>query len=71
MQWDPKVWELLFSFVFILIGSFTFHISSIISGTSVFREYPTQFSTLMTLTIGIILFGMSPVSFLLLGPYLE
>ena len=69
--WDPAVWELLFSFVFVLVGSLTFHISSLISGLSIFREYPSHFSTLMALTIGIVLFGISPISFFVLGPYLE
>jgi hypothetical protein len=70
-MWDPGFVEILFSFVFVLLGSLTFHISALISGVSIFRDLPPHLATAMALSVGIILFGISPLSFLTLGPYLQ
>lgn len=63
--------NILFTFVFVLVGSFTFHISALISGVSIFRDRTAQQATLISLTVGIVLLAISPFSFMILERAIE
>ena len=54
-----------FSAVFILIGSLAFHISALISGDNIYRELSTQEATLLSIVAGIVIFLLSPISFII------
>ena len=58
----------LFSIGFVLIGSLAFHISALVSGHDIYRDLPTQESTLLSIVAGIVIFLLSPISFIILQP---
>lgn len=60
--------NLLFSAVFVVMGSMSFHIASLISGFNVYRELSVHHSTLVTTAVGVVLFAVSPISFLIFFP---
>jgi hypothetical protein len=61
---DPTI-QFLFSAVFVLIGSLAFHISALVSGENIYRELSTQESTLLSIVVGIVIFLLSPISFII------
>jgi hypothetical protein len=60
--------EILFSTIFVLIGSLVFHLSSLISGFSLFRESPPQLALLGAMIAGLIVFIGSPIGFISFFP---
>lgn len=65
MEYSPQI---LFSTIFVLIGSIVFHLSSLVSGYSIFRELPSHLSALGAMVVGLILFLVSPIGFLSFFP---
>lgn len=62
---DLSIINLLFSAVFVLIGSLAFHISALVSGDDIYRDLPTQESALLSIVAGIVIFLLSPISFII------
>jgi hypothetical protein len=60
--------NILFSIGFILIGSLAFHIATLVSGHDIYRDLPTQESTLLSIVAGIVIFLLTPISFIILQP---
>jgi hypothetical protein len=58
----------LFSVVFVLIGSLAFHISALVSGENIYRDLPTLEATLLSTVAGIVIFLLSPISFIIFYP---
>jgi hypothetical protein len=56
--------KFLFSVVFVLIGSLAFHISALVSGENIYRDFPTIEATLLSTVAGIVIFLLSPISFI-------
>lgn len=63
---DSSTIQFLFSAVFVLIGSLAFHISALVSGHDIYRDLPTHESTLLSIVAGIVIFLLSPISFIIL-----
>jgi len=63
---DIPLINFLFSVAFILIGSLAFHISALISGHNIYRDFPPQESALLSIVVGIVIFLLSPISFIIL-----
>jgi len=57
--------NILFSVVFVLIGSLAFHISALVSGENIYRDLPTLEATLLSTVAGIVIFLLSPISFII------
>ena len=55
----------LFSGVFVLIGSLAFHISALISGHNIYRDISEIESTWLSMVAGIVIFLISPISFII------
>lgn len=55
----------LFSGVFVLIGSLAFHISALISGHNIYRDFSEIESTWLSMVAGIVIFLLSPISFII------
>lgn len=66
---DLSFIHFLFSVVFVLIGSLAFHTSALLSGEDIFRHFPTLEATLLSTVAGIVIFSLSPISFIILQPY--
>lgn len=58
--------KFLFSVAFILIGSLTFHISALVSGHNIYRDHSIQESSLLSIVVGIVIFLLSPISYIIL-----
>lgn len=58
--------KFLFSVAFILIGSLAFHISALISGHNIYRDLSIQESTLLSIVVGIVIFLLSPISYIII-----
>jgi hypothetical protein len=63
---DLSTIHFLFSVVFVLIGSLAFHTSALLSGEDIFRHLPTLEATLLSTVAGIVIFSLSPISFIIL-----
>lgn len=59
--------KFLFSVVFVLIGSLAFHISALVSGENIYRDFPTIEATLLSTVAGIVIFLLSPISFIIIN----
>lgn len=59
--------DFLFSVAFILIGSLAFHISALISGHNIYREHSSQESYLLSIVVGIVIYLLSPISYIILN----
>jgi hypothetical protein len=57
--------KFLFSVVFVLIGSLVFHISALVSGHNIYRDFSIQESTLLSIVAGIVIFLLSPISLII------
>lgn len=64
VPWQP----VLNSIFFVVIGSFAFHIASLTSGYSIFRELSWQFAALITGSVGLFLLLLSPIGYLIFMP---
>ena len=60
--------KFLFSVVFVLIGSLAFHISALVSGENIYRDLPILEATLLSTVAGIVIFLLSPISFIIFSP---
>jgi len=65
---DLSFIHFLFSVVFVLIGSLAFHIAALVSGENIYRDLPTLEATLLSTVAGIVIFSLSPISFIILQP---
>jgi len=63
---DITTIKFLFSVAFILIGSLAFHISACISGHNIYRDLSIQESTLLSIVVGIVIFVLSPISYIII-----
>jgi hypothetical protein len=63
---DIEIIKLLFSVGFVLLGSAVFYISGMISGTSIYREMDLVESAFLSTAVGIFVFLLTPVGFIIL-----
>jgi len=60
--------EIIFSTIFVLVGSLVFHLSSMISGHDIFRETPLQIALIGAMVVGLVVFLLSPIGFISMFP---
>ena len=61
--------EFLFTVGFMLIGSSAFHISALISGYNIYREFSSQESNLLSIVVGFVILLLSPISIIIFSDY--
>ncbi|GEM_PF-3552165 len=65
---DLDLANLLLTIGFVMLGSIVFHISTLISGYSIYREMQPVESAFLSTAVGLIIFLLSPIAFIVLRP---
>jgi hypothetical protein len=65
---DVDLANLLLTIGFVMLGSIVFHISTLISGYSIYREMQPVESAFLSTAAGLIIFLLSPIAFIVLRP---
>jgi len=65
---DLSLAEFLFTIGFVMLGSLVFHVSTLISGYSIYREMSSVESGFLSTAMGLIVFLISPIGFIVLMP---